>query len=351
MKYMDLYRRLRQRVMELPNQTQLPSRRAMMEEYGVSQATADKALALLRSEGLIASRAGAGTFVVHPTHARRKAIRFLLVINDFPSDFSEMVTNQVGNVLREAGHALQTLRYPHLDRIARHLPRSGYDAMLALGPFSAEDRAALARWRDRGRSVVLLDATPQETEFDAVGTDNELGGRLAARHLIGNGHSCLAVLGIQETQPTLGERIRGFCDEAKKLGGHVLQHATSPISPEDNETARARTWLRDAGNVPFTGLFCVNDAVAIGTLKGAWEAGLHVPTKLSIVGYDGLPIGEYLHPGLTTIGQDIRAWTTAALEIAVRRRQDSTDPWQCRLLPPNLVLRGSAATLRESTEG
>jgi DNA-binding LacI/PurR family transcriptional regulator len=51
-------------------------------------------------------------------------------------------------------------------------------------------------------------------------------------------------------------------------------------------------------------VLCGNDELAMGFLRGLHEAGRRVPDEISVVGFDGHPLGRYLTPALTTVQQD-----------------------------------------------
>jgi LacI family transcriptional regulator len=51
---------------------------------------------------------------------------------------------------------------------------------------------------------------------------------------------------------------------------------------------------------PPTAIFCQNDRSAIGCYEALKEAGLDIPTDMSVVGYDDEEISRHLHPRLTT---------------------------------------------------
>ena len=51
----------------------------------------------------------------------------------------------------------------------------------------------------------------------------------------------------------------------------------------------------------FTGVFCTNDLMAIGAMKRFWEAGLSIPSDISIVGCDGIITTLYTVPPLSTL--------------------------------------------------
>jgi DNA-binding LacI/PurR family transcriptional regulator len=55
---------------------------------------------------------------------------------------------------------------------------------------------------------------------------------------------------------------------------------------------------------PPTAIFCASDMIAIGAMQAIQEAGFRVPDDFSIVGFDGIDLGQLLSPRLTTIRQD-----------------------------------------------
>jgi DNA-binding GntR family transcriptional regulator len=74
-KYVQMADNLRDRIRrgELRPGDEVPSERQLAAEWGVARPTATKALDVLRREGLLAGRRGAGTFVTEPRNLRRQA--------------------------------------------------------------------------------------------------------------------------------------------------------------------------------------------------------------------------------------------------------------------------------------
>lgn len=74
-KYVQMADHLRDRITrgELAPGDEVPSERQLAAEWGVARPTATKALDVLRREGLLAGRQGAGTFVTQPGALRRQA--------------------------------------------------------------------------------------------------------------------------------------------------------------------------------------------------------------------------------------------------------------------------------------
>ena len=65
----------------------------------------------------------------------------------------------------------------------------------------------------------------------------------------------------------------------------------------------------------FTGLFAMADVIAIGAVRALRDNGLRVPEDVSVMGFDGLPIGEYFIPKLATISQPVEALAARSFQI------------------------------------
>lgn len=72
--YIQLADILRARIMggELPARRPVPSKRTLMQEYGVAGGTVDKAVGVLRDEGLVRTVIGRGIYVVPEDQRRRQ---------------------------------------------------------------------------------------------------------------------------------------------------------------------------------------------------------------------------------------------------------------------------------------
>ena len=73
------------------------------------------------------------------------------------------------------------------------------------------------------------------------------------------------------------------------------------VRPQDmNRLDEAFAPLRDAG---FTAVFCMSDIMAVGAMRALTDAGLRVPQDISVLGFDGIELGQYAVPRLATVSQ------------------------------------------------
>lgn len=169
-----------------------------------------------------------------------------------------------------------------------------------------------------------------------VGTDNRLGGKLAAERLIASGAKKLAFLG--DTQPIeFAARFAGAKEVAEKMGVTIRALSTH-LSPERTGQEIAEHLQKIEGKVD--GIFAATDTIAVTCLKELRERGMDVPRQLKVVGFDDLPISSQTAPPLTTVRQDIAAGAKGLVDLLLRRL--AGEDTESLVLPPRLMVRDSA---------
>ncbi len=95
-----------------------------------------------------------------------------------------------------------------------------------------------------------------------------------------------------------------------------------------------------ANGRPFTALFAAADVMAIGAIRALHNNGLRVPRDVSVMGFDGLPLGSFMVPQLSTLFQSAQIMAQRGVEILVERIQNGGPP--CReFVPYSLYQRES----------
>lgn len=202
---------------------------------------------------------------------------------------------------------------------------------------------ALGRIMSAGIKLVLLDEEindPSPETVNGVTVDNYSGSYQAVRYLISLGHRRIAYLSGPPALSTSRDRKRGY----------QAALAAADIS-SDNSIVFAGPYTEEFGSSIFTyiienpkpptAIFCGSDIVAVGLLGAAEQYGLKIPDDLSVIGCDGIHIGQWLKPSLTTLQQPVASIARTAIDLL--QRQDKPQHIQ---LPLNLVIRDSTARLR-----
>lgn len=108
--------------------------------------------------------------------------------------------------------------------------------------------------------------------------------------------------------------------------------------------ARAANTLMASADPP-TAVVCANDLMAIGFMARAADLGLTVPTDVSVTGYDGIKMGAYIRPPLTTVQTSPRDIGREAA-LLLLRTIDGEPADDVEITPAKLVLRESVAAAK-----
>ena len=188
--------------------------------------------------------------------------------------------------------------------------------------------------------IVVVATVIAIEDFDSVKVNDEMGVRMAVRHLCGLGHSRLGFVGDSVSRT----RRDVFCGALKQHGIPVREEYLR-MGPERFERGgylRMKELL--AMRAPPTAVLAAYDDVAIGAMRAACEAGFSVPGDLSIIGIDGIEVGAYLPTSLTTVGCDTVEMAEAAARILLKKVGNrSFAVVQHVEVNPQLVVRESTA--------
>ena len=139
-----------------------------------------------------------------------------------------------------------------------------------------------------------------------VYSDHEMGGRMAAEALLNAGCRKVLHFSSQGKNPPFEKRHTVFSDIDAEHGVEVIEVEGEWNHMDyayDREITR-RYMLR---HLEVDGVFA-SDVQAFGCMAAALEAGIRIPEKLKIVGYDGTEITRMTYPALTCVCQDLRDW-------------------------------------------
>jgi LacI family transcriptional regulator len=174
--------------------------------------------------------------------------------------------------------------------------------------------------------------------------NNEQGGYDATRYLIGLGHRRIAcITGPPDPTPS-AERVYGYKRALREFGLPIEEELIVPGGFHYQGGERAMEQLLRLDKPP-SAVFACNDVMAIGAMRAIRHAGLRVPSDVSIVGFDDIPLASAVSPVLTTVAQPIVELATLAAELLMSRIQNGQEdgPGQQFVLDTKLVTRDSCA--------
>ena len=152
--------------------------------------------------------------------------------------------------------------------------------------------------------------------LSSVSTDDRQAARCAMDALIAQGHRKIAIIGGDRTISDTGRlRYEGCMLSLKNHGiefDEDRDYLGVRFSYQDGYAATNR--LLSEGR-EFTALFAAADVMAVGAIRALRDHGLRVPEDISVAGFDGLPLGSFLVPQLTTVAQSVQEMAKRSVEI------------------------------------
>ena len=197
---------------------------------------------------------------------------------------------------------------------------------------------------------ILVTNSAAELDFpnlSSVSTDDFRASLEAMETLIGLGHRKIAIIGGDRTASDTSRLRYGGClralqshripfDEAKDYVGGRFSYQDGYNGTQS---------LLEQGR-EFTALFAVADVVAIGAIRALRDNGLRVPEDVSVMGYDGLPLGSFLVPQLTTVTQTVQLMAQRSVEILLDCIENG-GPARHETVPFSVQLRESTRRITE----
>lgn len=314
------------------------------------------------------SRVLNGSAPVSP-EARRRVLEAIQKLNYHPNAFARgLVTNRSGGI----GVVVNEISSPFysglISGIEQVVEAEGLHLLVSSGHANAQkEREALEFLRQRRSDGLIfqVDASSDyeilewfgglEIPFVIVGRfiaefaerclwlDNELGGYLATRYLIEQGHRRIAYVAGLPTIRDSWERLHGYRRALEEAGipFDEMLIAEGTFMEESGQVAMRRLLERQLG---ITAVFLANDQMAAGAIQALREAGVGVPEEISIIGYDDVHFARYLYPALTTIRQPFAEMGKTAAQMLLAALSGKETEVK-RRFEPELVVRQSVRRL------
>ncbi|HET6451320.1 MAG TPA: LacI family DNA-binding transcriptional regulator [Spirochaetia bacterium] len=260
--------------------------------------------------------------------------------------------------------AFLTNHFSGRNNIKKLVSRKKVDGLIIVQPVI--DRDLIEFLRSKEIPFVFSHYPPPEecpADVDIIYPDNELGGLLAARHLVSIGRSRILCIGAKGDRPHHREwdlRMEGVHRGLKEAGvvpGPENElRGDMTIESGYNLVMSKRATLRD-----YDGIIALNDLMAIGAILAAREIGVSIPDDLAVVGYDDTDLAAAMRPSLTAVHQpreELSLVTCERLLELVRSRHAGPPPRSSVrrpvqaarriVLSPRLVVRDSTKVVAGS---
>jgi DNA-binding LacI/PurR family transcriptional regulator len=240
---------------------------------------------------------------------------------------------------RDAGYfvsivSLKAITERSVSQALDHLADQAVDGLIVIAP-QRQAVAALAGL-PAGLPVVAVEGG-EAPDLPVVCVDQAAGAAAVTRHLLELGHETVHHVAGPPDWLEAQARLAAWRATLEDAGARVPEVLPGDWSPRSGYEAGRELSTRD----DVTAVFVANDQMALGLLRAFREAGIDVPGRVSVAGFDDIPEAEYFYPPLTTVRQDFAE--VGRRSIALLLDQLTTgEPAAPRVVAPaRLVVRSS----------
>ena len=186
-------------------------------------------------------------------------------------------------------------------------------------------------------------------DFDIVVTDEQNGAAQVIDHLTDFGHKRIShISGGVDEGPAV--RTKSFLNEMKRRG--LSQYAKVYEGAWSQEAGYTRTGdILNEKTLP-TAIFAGNDLIAMGVLARLQEAGLKVPTDISVIGYDDSALAQLRISDLTSVKEPLFIMGRTGFEILISRIENKGKKFVPKnvKIKPELVVRSSTGPRKKGAK-
>jgi len=198
--------------------------------------------------------------------------------------------------------------------------------------------------------MVAVNEPVESDQIPFVGVDNFEGARIAAEHLVSQGHRRIAFIGRSSSRIVNELRERGYRAALADAGIAIdpMLILDGDGTTESGRQAAEHMFVRD---VLPTAFLCVNDATALGVLIALSARGYDLPRQFSVMGFDDISFASFVTPSLTTMKQPRSKIGEAAMDLLLAVVEGESTAQKQVLLRSELILRNSVSRLgRDSVD-
>jgi LacI family transcriptional regulator len=193
---------------------------------------------------------------------------------------------------------------------------------------------------ERDLPFILVGRHPSRQNLNYVDMENRRGAREGVRYLFSLGYKRIAVIAGPQNMMAGVDRYQGYLDAWRERSSKPDEGLVVFSDYTEAGGYQSMRGLLDLPSRPDA-VFAGSDAMALGALRAAQDAGLNVPQDLALIGFDDVPAAAAAQPPLTTMHQPIyKAGAAAADTLIEIIRRPENQPCKV-LLPVDLVVRGS----------
>lgn len=206
----------------------------------------------------------------------------------------------------------------------------------------SDESKIVAKIVEQNIPIVVIDRAFAHESISNVVLNNQKAGYLAGKHLLELGHTRIACITGPLKITLSRERLKGLQAALGEKGIALPPSHIHEGTFHFDSGVKAMQKLCAAGS-PITGIWAMNDLMALGALRVLHERGVAVPQEVSILGMDDYEIAEMATPALTSVHYPIKELVETAMELLIAQIHSREILAETIVLEPWLTIRASTA--------
>ena len=216
------------------------------------------------------------------------------------------------------------------------LERHRVDGLLLVPPRSSS-KALLQSLRRLSVPIVAFDRPIAARDFSSVVSDNRTAARHAVRHLIHHGRKRILCLGGDPNLHTIRERVQGSTSALTVTGLDVLVE----MEAADYPSAEAAIMKHMSAKGKIDAIFGLYNQSTILAYEVMQNHGIHVPERVSLIGFDDFALAATLRPSITVVRQAIEELAQTATQLLLNHMAGEHNSPQHIEIASSLIIRQS----------
>jgi DNA-binding LacI/PurR family transcriptional regulator len=223
------------------------------------------------------------------------------------------------------------------------------DGLLVIAPMQGTD--LIGALVDRQFPFVVVSESFDHPGVSCVNIDDRESARTLVNHLLDQGHQRIAMVGGYMGARCTPLRILGYREALAAAGVPFDERLVQPGTFHPDTAAPCVEYLMSlpAASRP-TALFCANDELAVASIAALHRLGFHVPSDVSVAGFDDISAAATAIPPVTTMRQPLHLLGERAVEMLLDQLDGASPAGRKELLPTQLVVRLSVSQVRRRDE-
>ncbi len=272
---------------------------------------------------------------------RSQALGF--VVPDITNPFFPQITRSMHRAARQHGYSLFLCDSEDDGREQAALLDSmlsqGSDGAIVFPAIGGEQQ--LMAVAEAGLPLVLMDSHVTHPRIANVNSDIRGGAEMAVDHFVNVGRRTIGMVTSHHSPPQRRWRETGFRAAAKRHNLDMPRGRIIRVEPDTDGGYRAALDLINSFPT-IDAIFAYNDTMALGVLAACTEKGRTVPDDIAVIGFDGIELGQFVTPKLSTVVIDRPTVGRVTVETLLAMLDTGEPPAEPVVVPTSLVFMESA---------